>query len=60
MMSRTGASAQEAFDKLRALSQSRSVKLTDVAREVLGQAVRRARARHTDPLTDQSTDDPGT
>ena len=60
MMSRTGASAQEAFDKLRELSQSRSIKLTEVAREVLGQAVRRARARHTEAPVDQPSDDPGT
>ena len=53
MMSRTGASAQEAFDKLRELSQSRSIKLTEVAREVLGQAVRRARALHTEAPVDQ-------
>ncbi len=52
MMSRTGATAPEAFDKLRELSQSQSVKLTDVARDVLGQAVRRARARHTETATD--------
>jgi len=52
MMSRTGATAQEAFDKLRDLSQSQSVKLTDVARDVLGQAVRRARARHTEVAAD--------
>lgn len=49
VMSRTGATAQEAFDRLRAQSQTRSVRLTDIAHEVLGQAVRRARAQHTDP-----------
>ena len=46
VMSRTGGTAQEAFDKLRALSQTRSVKLTDVARDLLHEAVQRARARH--------------
>lgn len=51
MMSRTGATAPEAFDKLRALSQARSVKLTEVAHDVLGEAVRRARARHTEDAT---------
>lgn len=49
VMSRTGATAQEAFDRLRAQSQTRSVTITEVAREVLGEAVRRARARHTEP-----------
>lgn len=49
VMSRTGATAQAAFDRLRAQSQTRSVRLTDIAHEVLGQAVRRARAQHTDP-----------
>lgn len=48
VMSRTGATAQEAFDRLRAQSQTRSVKVTEVAHEVLGEAVRRARARHAE------------
>ena len=47
IMSRTGVSPEEAFGRLRAMSQSRSTKLADVARELLGDAVRRARARHT-------------
>jgi len=55
VMSRTGATAQEAFDKFRALSQTRSVKLTEVAHEVLGDAVRRARARHTETATEPRT-----
>jgi len=55
MMSRTGATAQEAFDKLRVQSQTRSVKLTDVAREILGEAVRRARVRHTEPAMEPLT-----
>lgn len=55
VMSRTGATAQEAFDKLRVLSQTRSVKLTEVAHEVLGEALRRARARHTKPASERST-----
>ncbi len=57
MMSRTGDTAPEAFGKLRALSQTRSVKLTEVAREVLGEAVRRARARHT--AADTRATEPG-
>jgi len=53
MMSRTGVNATEAFARLRTMSQSQSVKLTDVARGLLGEAVRNARARHT-------AEDPGT
>ncbi len=55
VMSRTGATAQEAFDKFRALSQTRSVKLAEVAHEVLGDAVRRARARHAAAATEPRT-----
>jgi GAF domain-containing protein len=47
MMSRTGGTADDAFDRLRIQSQLRSVKLGEVARELLGDAVRRARARHS-------------
>lgn len=47
VMSRTGGTAEDAFDRLRIQSQLRSVKLGQVARELLGDAVRRARARHT-------------
>lgn len=49
LMSRSGVPAAEAFDRLRAISQARSVKLADVAREVVGEATRRARARHVGP-----------
>ena len=52
-MSRTGVNATEAFARLRTMSQSQSVKLTDVARGLLGEAVRNARAHHT-------AEDPGT
>ena len=55
MMSRTGVTAQEAFDKLRVQSQTRSVKLTDVAREILGEAVRRACVRYTEPAMEPLT-----
>ena len=51
-MSRTGATAPEAFDKLRSQSQTRSIKLTGVAHEVVAEAVRRARARHTEAATE--------
>jgi len=60
VMSRTGATAQEAFDKFRALSQTRSVKLTEVAHEVLGDAVRRPRARHAEAATEPRTPGLGT
>lgn len=46
LMSRAGGSADEAFTRLRTQSQSRQVKLVEVAREVVEDAVRRARARH--------------
>jgi GAF domain-containing protein len=49
LMSRSGLSATEAFDRLRAMSQSRSMKLADVARELLSEAVSRARAVHHKP-----------
>ncbi|OBB77155.1 GAF and ANTAR domain-containing protein [Mycobacterium sp. 852014-52144_SCH5372336] len=44
--SRSGASAEEAFDRLTRLSQSQNVKLHVVAERLLAEAVRRARARH--------------
>ncbi len=43
--SRTGASAEEAMTRLRALSQSEHVKLIDIARRIVDQAADRARAR---------------
>jgi GAF domain-containing protein len=46
LMSRSGGTAPEAFDRLRELSQASSTKLAEVARELIGDAVRRARARH--------------
>jgi GAF domain-containing protein len=45
--SRTGASPEEAFDRLRAMSQSQHVKLAEVARLLLDESVRSARARVT-------------
>lgn len=47
LMSRTGSSSSEAFDRLRDRSQADNVKLRDVAQRVVDEAVRRARARHT-------------
>jgi AmiR/NasT family two-component response regulator len=48
MMSRSGGSADEAFDRLRTLSQNQHRKLNAVAQSVVDQAVRRARSRHTE------------
>jgi GAF domain-containing protein len=45
--SRSGVSADEAFDRLREISQRENIKLTSVADRVVEEAVRRARARHT-------------
>ena len=51
---RTGANADEAFDRLRKISQRDNVKLALVAQHVVDEAVGRARARHgATPLTDQ-------
>jgi GAF domain-containing protein len=43
--SRTGGTAQEAFDRLIRISQREHVKLADVAEQLVEEAVRRARAR---------------
>lgn len=47
LRSRSGGSAEEAFDRLRSMSQTDHVKLTQVAANIVDQAVYRARARHT-------------
>lgn len=49
LMSRIGCGPDEAFDRLRHMSQSENLKLHVVAMRVVGEAVRRARARHTSP-----------
>ncbi|MDT5095758.1 MAG: hypothetical protein QOH60_5121 [Mycobacterium sp.] len=46
VMSRTGCSSEEAFDKLRVISQTEHRKLAQVAQQVRDDAVRRARARY--------------
>jgi putative methionine-R-sulfoxide reductase with GAF domain len=46
VMSRVGCDPDEAFDRLRQLSQSENRKLHAVAQELLDEAIRRARARH--------------
>ncbi|MEO6957155.1 MAG: GAF and ANTAR domain-containing protein [Antricoccus sp.] len=45
---RTGGTGEEAFSRLRAISQSEHTKLADVAAHIVDEAVRRARSRHTD------------
>jgi len=54
VMARTGASPEEAFGRLRAMSQAQHVKLVEVARQLVDEAVRRARSRHP---TDQAGPD---
>ena len=48
MMSRSGGTEDEALDRLRAASQNDHHKLVDVARQIVDEAVRRARARGHD------------
>jgi hypothetical protein len=48
LMSRSGCTADEAFDKLRQISQRDNTKLSAVARSILDQSVQRARARATE------------
>ncbi len=48
LRSRTGATSQEARERLREMSQREHVKMTDIAQHLVDEAVRRARARHTD------------
>jgi len=45
--SRTGATAEEAVERLKRMSQSENVKLVIVAERLVDEAVRRARARHS-------------
>ncbi len=49
VMSRSGVTADEAFDRLRGISQRDHVKLTEVATGVVQSAVQRARDRHQHP-----------
>lgn len=48
IMSRSGVSAQDAFARLRTISQTENRKLSAVAQAIVDEAVRRARARHHD------------
>ena len=45
--SRSGASAEEAFDRLAKLSQAENVKLVVIAERLVDEAVRRAKARRS-------------
>jgi GAF domain-containing protein len=47
LRARSGYSAEDGFARLRAISQSEHTKLAEVAQQVVDDAVRRARARHT-------------
>ena len=49
LMSRVGCGPEEAFARLRAISQGENKKLHTVAQRLLDEAVRTARARHTRP-----------
>ncbi|XAS74887.1 hypothetical protein V3G39_09395 [Dermatophilaceae bacterium Sec6.4] len=46
--SRTGASSVQALQRLQTMSQHEHVKMAEVAQQMVAEAVRRARARHTD------------
>jgi ANTAR domain len=50
MMSRSGGTEAEALDRLRSLSQHQHEKLPVIAETIVQEAVRRARARHINPL----------
>jgi transcriptional regulator with GAF, ATPase, and Fis domain len=47
LMSRTGATAEEAFDRLPAMSHAEQIKVADLAQRLLEEAVRRARSHRT-------------
>ena len=52
LMTRTGGTPEQAFDRLRDMSQTQHLKLHQVAQTLLDEAVRRARARASDTDTD--------
>ncbi len=49
LMSRRGGTAAEAFESLKWMSQHNNVRLSAVAQDIVDEAVRRARARHSKP-----------
>lgn len=57
LMSRTGLDAAGAFERLRSMSQASSVKVSELARQLLDEALSRARARQGDTaIGEQGTD----
>lgn len=58
VMSRTGLDAAGAFERLRSMSQASSVKVSEIARQLLDEALNRARARQGDKGTEHGTDRP--
>ncbi|MCW2527881.1 MAG: hypothetical protein JWM76_2741 [Pseudonocardiales bacterium] len=48
IMSRTGCSEDEAFERLKTRSQARNIKVSVLAENLMNDSVRRAQARHTD------------
>jgi GAF domain-containing protein len=48
LMSRSGGTPDEAFDRMRSVSQAENQKVAVVAQRIVDEAVRRARARHVD------------
>ena len=46
MMSRIGDTARDALERLRAVSSHQHTRLTEMARQLVDEAVRRAQARH--------------
>ena len=50
LMSRSGVAAEDAYSRIRLLSEHQSTQVTVVADGIVREAVRRARARHTDEL----------
>ena len=49
LRARSGGTSEEAFDRLREISQNEHTRLGEVAQRVVDEAVRRARARHNTP-----------
>jgi AmiR/NasT family two-component response regulator len=50
LMSRSGVTPAEAYSRIRLLSEHQSTQITVAAEGIVREAVRRARARHTDEL----------
>jgi transcriptional regulator with GAF, ATPase, and Fis domain len=50
LMSRSGVTPDEAYSRIRLLSEHQNAQITIVAEGIVGEAVRRARARHSDGI----------